>query len=42
MIGGSVDNLQNHMTSHYRPGLSLSGALKLGRDALNRAEKRKP
>jgi len=42
VIGGSVDNLQNHMSSHYRPGLSLSSALKLGRDALNRAENGNP
>ncbi len=38
VIGGSVDNLQNHMTAHYRGGLSLGAALKLGRDALQRAE----
>jgi len=38
VIGGSVDNLQNHMQSNYRPGLSLGEALKLGRDTLQRAE----
>lgn len=42
VIGGSVDNLQSHMTSHYRAGLSLGGALKLGRDALQRAENGNP
>lgn len=42
VIGGSVDNLQSHMSSHYRAGLSLGGALKLGRDALNRAENGNP
>ena len=42
VIGGSVDNLQSHMSSHYRAGLSLGGALKLGRDALHRAENGNP
>jgi proteasome alpha subunit len=42
VIGGSVDNLQAHMSSQYRAGLSLSGALKLGRDALQRAENGNP
>jgi proteasome alpha subunit len=42
VIGGSVDNLQSHMSSHYRAGLSLAGALKLGRDALHRAENGNP
>jgi proteasome alpha subunit len=42
VIGGSVDNLQSHMSTHYRPGLSLAGALKLGRDALQRAENGNP
>jgi 20S proteasome alpha/beta subunit len=30
------------MASHYRPGLSLAAALKLGRDALQRAENGNP
>jgi proteasome alpha subunit len=38
VIGGSVDNLQNHMSAHFRAGLSLKAALQLGRDALQRAE----
>ena len=42
VIGGSVDNLQSHMTAQYRPGLSLAGALKLGREALQRAENGNP
>jgi proteasome alpha subunit len=42
VIGGSVDNLQSHMAAHYKPGLSLAAALKLGRDALNRAENGNP
>ncbi len=42
MIGGSVDKLQSHLTSHYRAGLPLGGALKLGRDALQRAENGDP
>ena len=42
VIGGSVDNLQNHMSSQYRAGLSLAAALKLGRDALHRAENGNP
>ncbi|HEU4430640.1 MAG TPA: proteasome subunit alpha, partial [Myxococcota bacterium] len=42
VIGGSVDNLQSHMAAHYRAGLSLGAALKLGRDALHRAENGNP
>lgn len=42
VIGGSVDNLQNHMQSNYRQGLSLADALKLGRDTLQRAENGTP
>jgi proteasome alpha subunit len=42
VIGGSVDNLQNHMATHFRPGLSLGAALRLGRDTLQRAENGNP
>jgi len=42
VIGGSVENLQNHLTSNYREGLSLSEALSLGREALQRAENGTP
>ena len=42
VIGGSVDNLQNHMATHYRPGLSLADALRLGRETLQRAENGNP
>jgi proteasome alpha subunit len=42
VIGGSVDNVQSHMTSHYRPDLPLGEALRLGRDALQRAENGSP
>ncbi|MDJ0787129.1 MAG: proteasome subunit alpha [Myxococcota bacterium] len=42
VIGGSVDNLQNHLQSNYRPGLSLAEALRLGRDTLQRAENGTP
>ncbi len=38
VIGGSVDNQQSHLNSHFRPGLSLREALELGREALQRAE----
>ncbi len=38
VIGGSVENLQNHMSSNYRDGLSLGDAIALGRSALERAE----
>ena len=43
VIGGSVENLQNaHVESNYRDGLSLSDAVKLGREALQRAENGTP
>ncbi len=42
VIGGSVDNLQSHMATHFRPGLALGAALRLGRDALHRAENGNP
>jgi len=42
VIGGSEVNLQNHMQAHYREGLSLADALRLGRDALQRAENGSP
>jgi proteasome alpha subunit len=42
VIGGSVDNLQNHMESNYREGLPLGDALSLGREALQRAENGSP
>jgi proteasome alpha subunit len=42
VIGGSVDNLQNHMATHFRPGLALAAALRLGRDTLQRAENGNP
>ena len=42
VIGGSVENLQNHMSSNYRDGLSLAEALQLGRGALQRAENGTP
>jgi proteasome alpha subunit len=37
-IGGTVESLQNHLASHYRPGLSLRDALRLGRETLERAD----
>jgi proteasome alpha subunit len=42
VIGGSVENLQNHLQSNYREGLSLAEALSLGREALQRAENGTP
>lgn len=41
-IGGSLENLQRHLQSNFRPGLPLGGALALGRDALQRAENGSP
>ena len=38
MIGGSADNITRHLDGAYRPGLSLQDALRLGREALQRAE----
>ena len=42
VIGGSVDNLQNHMESNFKPGLPLGEALKLGRESLQRADNGSP
>jgi proteasome alpha subunit len=42
VIGGSVDNLQQHMESHFRAGLPLGDAVRLGREALERAENGSP
>jgi proteasome alpha subunit len=42
VIGGSVENLQGHMESHFRPDLPLGEALRLGREALMRAENGNP
>jgi proteasome alpha subunit len=42
VIGGNDDELQNHMASNFRPGLPLGEALRLGRDALQRAENGSP
>jgi proteasome alpha subunit len=38
VIGGSADNIARHLDSSFRAGLSLGDALRLGRDALQRAE----
>lgn len=37
VIGGSVDNLQSHLQSHYRAGMPRADALRLGIAALERA-----
>lgn len=37
VIGGSAEELQAHLQAHYRPGLPLGDAIKLGRDALEHA-----
>jgi len=42
VIGGSADNIQRHLDSSFRAGLSLGDALRLGRDALQRAENGTP
>jgi proteasome alpha subunit len=38
VIGGSADNITRHLDGAYRAGLSLRDALRLGREALQRAE----
>ncbi len=42
VLGGSVENLQGHMDAHFRPGLPLGDALRLGKEALQRAENGSP
>lgn len=42
VIGGSVDNIQRHLDGQFRPGLSEAEAVRLGRDALQRAENGAP
>jgi proteasome alpha subunit len=36
VIGGAAEELQTHLQAHYRPGLPLGDAIRLGRDALQR------
>jgi proteasome alpha subunit len=36
-IGGTVENMENYLQSHYRPGMPLGEALRLGRDTLVQA-----
>lgn len=38
VIGGSAENIQRHLEASYRAGLPLAEALRLGRDALQRAD----
>ena len=42
VIGGSDDAMQNHMAANVHPGMPLGDALRLGRDALQRAENGSP
>ncbi len=42
VIGGSEGNLQSHIESNFRKELPLADALRLGRDALQRAENGSP
>lgn len=42
VIGGTVDNVEAHLSSNYRDDLPLGDALGLGRDALARAENGQP
>ena len=42
VIGGNVEPLENHLESSYREGMSLPEALRVGRDALSRAENGNP
>lgn len=38
VIGGSAENIQRHLETSYRSGLALADALRLGREALQRAD----
>jgi proteasome alpha subunit len=38
VIGGSAENIQRHLESSYRDGMAIGDALRLGREALQRAE----
>jgi proteasome alpha subunit len=42
VIGGSADHIQRHLETHFRLGLSEAEAVRLGRDALQRAENGAP
>jgi proteasome alpha subunit len=42
VIGGSAENIQRHLEANFRAELSLGDALRLGRDALGRAENGTP
>jgi proteasome alpha subunit len=42
VIGGSAEQIQRHLESNFRPGLSEAEAVRLGRDALQRAENGAP
>ena len=42
VIGGSADQITRHLESQFRPGLSEADAVRLGRDALQRAENGAP
>jgi proteasome alpha subunit len=42
VIGGSAEQIQRHLESNFRPGFSDAEAVRLGRDALQRAENGTP
>jgi proteasome alpha subunit len=42
VIGGTADQLESHLQSHYHEGMDLSAAVRAGRDALGRAENGDP
>jgi proteasome alpha subunit len=42
VVGGNVENVQRHMQGHFHAGLELGDALRLGREALQRAENGRP
>jgi proteasome alpha subunit len=42
VIGGAADDLASYLRSEYREGLSLRDALRLGRDAVQRAAEAQP
>ena len=42
VIGGTADQLESHLQSTYREGMDLASAVRVGRDALARAENGDP
>jgi proteasome alpha subunit len=42
VIGGTADQLESHLQSHYHEGMNLQSAVRVARDALGRAENGDP